>query len=376
MKKPCMACSQGKLITKPSVQKTIHAIPKILEHLNADVWGPIDPQSGPFRYFLFIVDSSTKWLQVSLLSTQNLVFARILANILKLKAQFPESPIRRLRVDGTGEFTSKAFDDFCWTAGIDTEYPVPYVHFQNGIAELVIKHIHIITRPLLMNSNLPTSAWGYAVLHATTLLKYRPSAHNTQTPYHLAFGLPPDLSHLRIFGCQVMVPILGPKQTKLGPQQQEGIYVGNDSTSIIRYLDPTTGDLYKARYQDCHFYEETFPKLLGDKTIQQDLSSKALNWNSQNLLNQDPRTRQADEEVRRILHLNEMLEKIPDAFNDAANVTRSRVEAANAPARHNQLQNLHQRPHQNLKEVDHPALPILAPASNVHNRYSRKQHSP
>src|SRR5450759_736159 len=124
----------------------------------------------------------------------------------------------------------------------------------------------MIARPLLMNSNLPLSAWGHAVLHATTLIKYRPSAYNTKTPYHLAFGLPPDLSHLRIFGCQVMVPILGPKRTKIGPQRRAGIYVGHDSTSIIRYLEPTTGDVFKARHQDCHFYEDNFPQLLTEDT--------------------------------------------------------------------------------------------------------------
>lgn len=47
----------------------------------------------------------------------------------------------------------------------------------------------------------------------------------------------------------------------------------------------------------------------------------------------DPRTKQADKEVRRLLHLIEMMDKLPDAFNDVANVTRSYVEAANVPAR-------------------------------------------
>jgi hypothetical protein len=58
-----------------------------------------------------------------------------------------------------------------------------------------------------------------------------------------------------------MVPILGPKCNKMGPQRQPGIYVGFDSASIICYLEPTTGDVFKARFVDCHFFETTFPKL-------------------------------------------------------------------------------------------------------------------
>lgn len=105
--------------------------------------------------------------------------------------------------------------------------------------------------------------------------------------------------------------------------------MGFDSTSIIRYLEPTTADLFKARHQDCHFYENIFPALAKEEPIQK----SDLNWHTQDNINQDPQTKQADEEVRRLLHLNEMIEKIPDAFNDVANMTRSQVAAANAPAR-------------------------------------------
>jgi hypothetical protein len=248
MKNHCLACSHGNMITRPSISKIVYTIQKFLEQLTADVCGSIEPASGPFGFFLAIGDSSSKWSQISLLSTRNLVFARILANILKLRAQFPEYPIQAFRVDGAGEFTSQAFDDYCMAAGIDAQYPIPYVHFQNGIAESLIKRIQMISRPLLMQTQLPISLWGYTVLHANLLLKYRPSAFNTLNPHHLAYGLPPDVSHLKTYGCQVLVPILGPKRTNMGPHRQQGIYVGFDSPSIIRFVEPANGDVFKARF--------------------------------------------------------------------------------------------------------------------------------
>jgi hypothetical protein len=135
----------------------------------------------------------------------------------------------------------------------------------------------MIARPMLMLSQLPTSAWGHAILHAASLLKYRPSTYNQQTLHHLAFGLPPNISHLRTFGCQVVVPILGPKCTKIGPQRIKGIYIGYDSPSIIQFIEPTTRDVFKARFQECNFFGDIF---LGLDTTGE---SKPFQWQSQNI---------------------------------------------------------------------------------------------
>ena len=47
----------------------------------------------------------------------------------------------------------------------------------------------------------------------------------------------------------------------MGPQRRMEIYVGFDSPTIIKYLEPTTGDLFKAMYADCHFDESEHPTL-------------------------------------------------------------------------------------------------------------------
>jgi hypothetical protein len=50
----------------------------------------------------------------------------------------------------------------------------------------------------------------------------------------------------------------------MGPHRKLGIYVGYKSPSIIKYLEPLTGDLFTARYADCIFDEDNFPALGGD----------------------------------------------------------------------------------------------------------------
>ena len=53
----CKACSQGKLITRPSPSKVKFENPVFLERIHGDICGPIHPPSGPFRYFMVLIDA-------------------------------------------------------------------------------------------------------------------------------------------------------------------------------------------------------------------------------------------------------------------------------------------------------------------------------
>ena len=73
----CPACSQGKLIIRPSSNKIGTESPMFLERIHGDICGPIHPQCGPFKYFMVVIDASTRWSHVCLLSTQNLALSRL-----------------------------------------------------------------------------------------------------------------------------------------------------------------------------------------------------------------------------------------------------------------------------------------------------------
>ena len=80
----------------------------------------------------------------------------------------------------------------------------------------------------------------------------------------MVFDKEPDISHLRIFECAVYVPIAPPKRTKMGPQRRLGIHIGYESPSIIKYLEPSMGDMLTTRFADCHFDESNFPTTGGE----------------------------------------------------------------------------------------------------------------
>ena len=124
------------------------------------------------------------------------------------------------------------------------KHHVPYVHTQNGLAGSLIKRLQYIARPLIMRTKLTVTVWDHAILHAATLICLRSGADHKYTPYQLAIGKEPNISHLKIFGCAVYVPISSPQRTKTGLQRRLEIYVGYESSSIIKYLEPLTCDVF------------------------------------------------------------------------------------------------------------------------------------
>ena len=190
---------------------------------------------------MVLIDASTRWYHVCLLTTRKL--------------------------DNAGELTSQTFTDCCMSVGINIEHSVAHTHTQNCLTESLIKRLQLIARPLLMKTKLPTSAWGRVIMHAANLVHIRPTAYHEYSPFQLALGKPPNISHIRIFGYAIYVPIAPTHDTKMGPQRRLGIYVGYDSPSIMRYLEPSTGDVFIARFADCHFNENLFPPLGGENLV-------------------------------------------------------------------------------------------------------------
>ena len=97
---------------RPSPAKLRTELPTFLERIQGDICGPIHPLCGLFRYFIVLIDASSRWSHIYLLSTRNVAFARFLTQIIRLRAQFPDYTIKKVRLDNAGEFTSQVFNDY------------------------------------------------------------------------------------------------------------------------------------------------------------------------------------------------------------------------------------------------------------------------
>ena len=238
--------------------------------------------------------------------------------IIKIRVHNPDVHIKTLCMDNAAEFRSKTFEDFCTATDIHLTYSVPYKHSQNGLAEAYIKKVQMVARPLLLHAKLSATLWRHAILHVAVLLRLRPTLLNPITSQELLIDCTPNVSHLRIFGCRVWMPQPEPLRRTISAHMEEGVYMGFDSPSILRYFVPSTGALLKARFQNCVFEENVFPHVPYSK------GTPDLNFYSPQTftLNLDPRTSLSETEVQKILQLQALVDRLPDGFFDTPCVTR------------------------------------------------------
>ena len=88
----------------------------------------------------------------------------------------------------------------------------------------------------------------------------------------------------------------------MGPQRKLGIYISYESLSILKYLEPITGDQFTSWYTDYIFDEDHIPTLGGDKN-QKLKECREISWNVKDFQHFDPRTSHTELEVKKIINL-------------------------------------------------------------------------
>ena len=94
------------------------------------------------------------------------------------------------------------------------------------------------------------------------------------------------------------------------------------------------GDVFTARFVDCHFDETIFPTL-GGENGKMKMLKKEITWNASSLNHFDPRTKQCELEVQRIIHLQQVANQLPNAFSNPKRITKSYIPVENTPIRIN-----------------------------------------
>ena len=78
---------------------------------------------------MVLVNGLMHWSYVCLLSTRNDAIAKLLAQIIKLRAHYPNYPIKSIRM----EMLESLRHNYYMSVGIEVEHPVHHVHTQNGL---------------------------------------------------------------------------------------------------------------------------------------------------------------------------------------------------------------------------------------------------
>ena len=82
---------------------------------------------------------------------------------------------------------------------------------------------------MLLDAGIALKFWAEAFSTATVVYNLSPRLSQPKTPYEMFWGMKPDVSHLRIFGCLVYCQKLSNDRKKLSSCSEEGRFMGYDA---------------------------------------------------------------------------------------------------------------------------------------------------
>ena len=212
----CIGCLKGKQHRDPfTLSQTTTNQP--LELVHSDICGPLPvPTHLGFRYFVTFLDDYTHWISVFLLKQKSdllTAFRGYLSNFVNPSGH----KIGTIRTDNGGEYKSSELTNLLLNLGIRHEFSAPYTPQQNGSAERLNRTLMETCRSQLLSTDLSLVFWGEALLHSAYVLNRRPTRalHPPETPYSRLYGQKPNISHLRIFGCEAHALVPSQLRNKL-----------------------------------------------------------------------------------------------------------------------------------------------------------------
>ncbi|GBN23544.1 Copia protein [Araneus ventricosus] len=168
--------------------------------------------------------------------------------------------VKRIRCGNAKEYVSGELQKVARNADVEID-PCPlYTPQLNGVAQRMNRTLFDKARAMLYHSKLPKSCWGYAIQAAAFLHNRIPcTSINDHTPYELKYSTKPDLSKIRIFGCDAYVKVADTQRRKLDPKSKKMIFIGYSSMGY-RVMDPMTRRVTVSR--NVRFVEK---KIISDK---------------------------------------------------------------------------------------------------------------
>ncbi|KAJ9555126.1 hypothetical protein OSB04_009740 [Centaurea solstitialis] len=238
----CESCLSGKMTKQPFNNENERAT-DLLEIIHTDVCGPFSHVArGGYRYFITFTDDFSRYGYVYLMRHKSETFEKFkeyqneVQNLLDKRIKF-------LRSDRGGEYLSDEFDNHLMECGIISQLTPPYTPQMNGVSE---------------RRNRTLLDMGHALETAAHILNRAPTKSVEKTPYELWKGKKPNISFLKIWGCEVYVK--RPTSEKLKPKSDKCFFVGYPKTTVGYYFyNPEENKVFVAR--NGKFLEEKFLSL-------------------------------------------------------------------------------------------------------------------
>jgi hypothetical protein len=227
---PCEPCVEGKSHRSPFPSSTATRAAAPLELIHTDIAGPLPCTSiGGARYAIVIVDDYSRFTWVRQLTSKSDATQAIKDFTAWAETQHQRKGyrVRTIRSDNGGEFVNDALSVWMKERGIEHQRTVPYTPQQNGVAERMNRTLMEMVRTVLQSAQSSPAFWAQAILYAAyTRNRLVTRAVNGKTPYEAWFGIKPDISTLRPFGCVAYAHIPGALRTKLDAKARKCMMLG------------------------------------------------------------------------------------------------------------------------------------------------------
>ncbi|GJX10475.1 retrotransposon protein, putative, ty1-copia subclass [Tanacetum coccineum] len=133
------------------------------------------------------------------------------------------------------------------------ELTPPYTPQHNGVSERRNPTLLDMVRSMMNLTTLPLSFWDYALESATCILNMVQTKKVDKTPYKLWYGKVPNLSYLKVWGCEALVKRDTPD--KLQQRSVKCIFIGYPKETMGYYFYfPPENKIVVARYAE--FFEK------------------------------------------------------------------------------------------------------------------------
>ena len=178
------------------------------------------------RYFLTFIDDFTHKIWVNFLQRKLEEFDYFKKFKLHVERQ-SGYPIKMLRIDDGGEYTSNEFRAYCEEQGTHHEVTFPDTPLRNGVAERKNKTILDMVRSMLKTKSMLNSFWGKVVSCFVYILNWSPTKDVPNRTLAEAWGgFKPSVKHLNVFGTVASSHIPTKTRTKLDDQAEKTIFIG------------------------------------------------------------------------------------------------------------------------------------------------------
>ncbi|GJX28174.1 retrotransposon protein, putative, ty1-copia subclass [Tanacetum coccineum] len=261
----CVSCLSGK-ITRKSFPHRSERATDLLGIIHTDVCGLLKHMSRQgASYFITFTDNYSHYGYVYLLKPKHEAFETFKVFKNEVENQLGKT-IKALRSNRGGEYISQEFKDYHKACGIVQQLTSPYTPQHNDVSERRNRTLLDMVRSMMNLTTLSLSFWDYALESATRILNIVPTKKVDKTPYELWYGKVPNLTYLKVWGCEALVKQDTPD--KLQQRSVKCIFIGYPKETMGYYFYfPPENKIVVARYA------EFFDKNL----ITQKVSGRAIN---------------------------------------------------------------------------------------------------